>query len=173
VLRQDADVTDALVRLHGAAGEQQELVGYVVAPPHTHDGLAERVRARLAEQLPAHMLPGAIVVLPAWPLTANGKIDVTALPEPGQGRELLSSTHVAPEGQVETTIAAIWAELLERETVGAADNFFELGGHSLLVPMMLRRVADEFDVPLPLRTIFVAATVAELARKVDEERKRR
>jgi len=167
VLSQDPSVTDALVRLADDAPDQR-LVAYVVAPEEAHEGLAERLRILLAEQLPAYMLPASIVPLAALPLTVNGKLDVDALPDstvPHAG----SDDFVAPRTRMEAAVARIWSELLERDRISVTDNFLDVGGHSLIAQVMLRRLSEEFGVSLPLRTIFAAATVAELADRVSHE----
>ena len=143
-------------------------MAYVVAQEHRHQGLAERLSKLLTQQLPAYMLPANIVLLTALPLTANGKLDTEALPDDAD-RHAGPDDVVAPRTPVEAAVARIWSELLERDPIGVTDNFFEIGGHSLVAPLMLRRVSDEFGVSLPLRTIFTAATVADLAAKVSQE----
>ena len=95
------------------------------------------LKDRLGEILPDYMVPSAIVVLDALPLTANGKVDRKALPEP----EMVSAQqYEAPQGELEETLAQIWAEVLGVERVGRQDGFFDLGGHSLLALGLLERV---------------------------------
>jgi arthrofactin-type cyclic lipopeptide synthetase C len=91
----------------------------------------EVLRAHVLERLPEYMVPGAYVLLDALPLTPNDKVDRKALPEPGADA-VINRPYVAPQGEVETAMARIWAEVLNVEQVGRHDNFFELGGHSLL-----------------------------------------
>ncbi|HVR98941.1 MAG TPA: amino acid adenylation domain-containing protein, partial [Thermoanaerobaculia bacterium] len=116
------DVTEAVVvaREDGPGGVR--LVAYVVAPD-----LAD-VQARLAQALPAYMLPSAWVPLPALPLTPNGKVDRKALPAPDA---VSDAGAVAPRGEMEELLAGLWAEVLGVERIGADSQFFELGGHSL------------------------------------------
>jgi amino acid adenylation domain-containing protein/non-ribosomal peptide synthase protein (TIGR01720 family) len=108
---------------------------------------AAALRARLGEVLPDYMVPGAIVVLEALPLNANGKVDRKALPEP----ELAGTpAYEAPQGETEETLAAIWSEILRVPRVGRKDNFFELGGHSLLLVQMLARVRSDLAADVSL-----------------------
>ncbi len=159
----------AAVRETGAG--DRRLVAYAVArpggggPPPTAPELA----AHLRERLPEFMVPAAFVLLDALPLTAHGKVDRRALPRPdwgaaaGEGRP--------PEGPTEELLAGLWRELLDVETVAAEDSFFDLGGHSLLATRLAARVEHALGVALPLRRIFEAPTLAELAAAVDEGRR--
>jgi len=161
VLTEQAGVREAVVVARADAGHDKTLVAYVVP---TGDALSvEELRTRLRPRLPAYMMPAAFVLMDALPLTRNGKIDLRALPapgrEPGGGREF-----VAPRTALEETVAGIWAEVLGLERVGVADNFFELGGHSLLATRIISRLRDTFRLELPLRVLFEAPTVAELAQ---------
>ncbi|HET8796788.1 MAG TPA: amino acid adenylation domain-containing protein, partial [Thermoanaerobaculia bacterium] len=131
-------VRDAIVLAREEAAGDKRLVAYLVAV----DGEALQaadVRAALAEQLPEYMVPSAFVLLPAFPLTANGKVDRQALPAP-ETTSLLARAYEAPRGKTEETLAAIWTELLRVERVGRDDNFFELGGHSLLAVQLISRL---------------------------------
>jgi pristinamycin I synthase-3/4 len=134
--------------------------------------LVPQLRAHLAEHLPEHMVPGALVLLDALPLTPNGKTDRRALPDPDPVRLLGAGSGMAPpRAGTEREMAALWADLLRVETVYASDNFFDLGGHSLLATQLITRVRDAFGVGLRLQRIFEAPTVAALSRLVDAERR--
>ncbi|MYU61862.1 amino acid adenylation domain-containing protein, partial [Streptomyces sp. SID69] len=112
----------------------------VTARDLTVDGL----RAHLAARLPGYMIPGALVTLPALPLTANGKVDRRALPVPGTATGALApgSAYEPPSGPVETALAEIWREVLGHERVGALDNYFALGGDSIRSLQVLARARD-------------------------------
>jgi acyl carrier protein len=126
------------------------------------------VRDFLKQKLPEYMVPSAIVPLEKLPLTPNGKLDRRALPPPDQNRPDLAKAYAAPGTTTEEVLAEIWREVLGLDRIGIHDNFFELGGHSLLVTQVLARVREAFHVELPLRRLFEAPTVAELAAAVEE-----
>jgi amino acid adenylation domain-containing protein len=167
LLAEEPGVQDALVRLTGDDPATQRLIAYVVAAPAEHPDLDQRLRARLSERVPPYMVPARFVAVTGWPLTTNGKIDVAALPSIEV--DAPAETFVAPVGPVETAVARVWSEVLQRDRVSAAAGFFEIGGHSLLVPVLLRRLSDEFQVSLPIRTIFTARTVADMAARISKE----
>jgi acyl carrier protein len=122
--------------------------------------LVSDVQFYLKEKLPAYLVPSALIVLDNMPLTANGKIDLSALPKPDQVRADLDEDYVAPRNALEAGVAKIWKEVLSLSRVGIHDSFFELGGHSLLAMQIVSRVGDTFQVELPLRVLFEASTVA-------------
>src|SRR5690606_16944238 len=99
-------------------------------------------RAHLLAELPEYMVPAAYVGLERLPLTANGKLDRRALPEPEDGA-FARHRYAAPAGGVESTLARLWQELLGIERVGRHDDFFELGGHSLLAVALVERMRRE------------------------------
>ena len=149
----------------------KRLVAYIVPTPQ--DGAsAQRLRADLAERLPAHMVPSAFVELASLPLDPNGKLLRKALPDPDWSGA--AAPFAAPEGQIEETLAAIWGELLGGATkdadVGADDDFFALGGHSLLATQAVSRIRARLGVELPLRRFFEGATVRGVASAVAELR---
>jgi amino acid adenylation domain-containing protein len=159
-------VREAAVVVRGEGGDRR-LAGFVTAV----EGEAvtpAALRAWLAERLPEYMVPAAVAVLDAMPLTPGGKLDRRALPEVDAGAD--AGAWVAPRTPMEEILAGIWAAVLEVERVGATGNFFELGGHSLLATVAMSRVRDAFGVELPLRALFEAPTVAEMALRVAEAR---
>jgi amino acid adenylation domain-containing protein len=131
---------------------------------------AAALRAHLAERLPEYMIPSAFVHMDALPVNPNGKLDRKALPAPGYASE--DDTYLAPRTPVEEVLAGIWAGVLSVERVGVHDEFFSLGGHSLLATRVVSRVRELFGVELPLRALFEGPTVAEMARAVEDERRR-
>ncbi|MEO3715959.1 phosphopantetheine-binding protein, partial [Roseateles flavus] len=103
----------------------------------------------------------AYVQLGSLPLTPNGKLDRKALPAPDE-QAWSRRAYEAPQGEVEATLAAIWAELLQLERVGRHDNFFELGGHSLMAVSLIERMRRA-DLHADVSELFTATTLAELA----------
>ena len=150
----------AVVAREDRPGDKR-LVGYVVG---TADPAA--IRAALAERLPAYMVPAAVVVLEALPLTVNGKLDTRALPAPeytdsGDG-------YRAPATPVEEILAGIYARVLGLQRVGVDDSFFELGGDSLSAMRVIAAINSSLDAGLAVRTLFDAPTVAQLAPRLGE-----
>ncbi|MCP9619502.1 amino acid adenylation domain-containing protein [Nocardia otitidiscaviarum] len=134
------------------------LVSYVVG--HGVD-TAELTRWA-ADRLPSYMVPAAIVALDALPLTAVGKLDRKALPEPS----FHPRAYRAPATVPERTVAAVFAEVLGLERVGADDDFFALGGNSLLATRVSARLGAAAGAPVPVRLVFTAPTVAGLASEL-------
>ncbi|MFJ7962402.1 amino acid adenylation domain-containing protein [Streptomyces sp. NPDC096324] len=157
-------VRDAVVVVTESSTGEKSLSGYLV-PEDGPGGATDtrRLRELLTEELPEYMVPAALTVIDAVPLTANGKLDRAALP----AATTAAATHTAPEGPTEELIAALWAELLGRERIGSDDNFFEVGGHSILAIRMAARLQDTFDIDLSVRTVFEQPTVGLLAQAVE------
>jgi amino acid adenylation domain-containing protein len=132
--------------------------------------ITPELRDYLEERLPDYMRPSAIVVVDRLPLTAHGKVDRRALPEPEGARPELAVDYEAPHDEVERALARIWSEVLDVDRVGLHDDFFDLGGHSLLATQMTSRVRAELGVELPLRDIFASPTVAQMARAIESLR---
>jgi acyl carrier protein len=127
----------------------------------------QEVRDHLRQTLPDYMLPSAFVVLDALPLTPQGKLDRNALPAAERQAPDRAASYVAPQTATERLVAGIWAEVLELERVGLCDHFFEIGGHSLLTMQVVSRIRAACQVDLPLRLLFDAPTVAELAEHIE------
>ena len=166
-LHEQPEVRDAAVGVQeGVNGKH--LVGYLVAADaslNPSDRL-DRIKQRLRAELPEYMVPLHWLWLDRLPLNANGKLDRKALPALEIG-QLHSQDYLAPRNALETTLAAIWAEVLKVERVGVQDNFFELGGHSLLATQIASRVQKTLQRDVPLRAMFECSTVAELAEYID------
>ncbi|MFD1540514.1 non-ribosomal peptide synthetase [Nonomuraea guangzhouensis] len=146
------------VRQAAVVARDGELVAYVV-------GEAAELAEHVAGRLPPYLVPTHWVVLDALPLTANGKLDRSALPEPGRAA---GTDATPPRSDAEELVADVWAEVLGADKVGAFDDFFALGGHSLLAIRVAARLRAIAGVDLPIRTLFARRTVAELARAVEE-----
>ena len=121
----------------------------------------ESLRAHLAALLPDYMVPAAYVALPAIPLTSNGKVDRRSLKAPDRDA-FVAGAYAAPEGALETRLAALWAEALNVPRVGRDDNFFALGGDSLLAAGLLERMRRD-GIHAPLHALYAAPSIAGLA----------
>ncbi|RSZ55076.1 amino acid adenylation domain-containing protein, partial [Massilia atriviolacea] len=141
--------------------EDQRLVAYLTTDGAQRPAVAS-LRNRLAAELAEYMVPSAFVMLDAFPITTNGKIDRRALPAPDMAA-LLTSSYEAPVGEAEIAIAAIWQSLLGLEQVGRNDHFFELGGHSLIVVTLIEQLRQH-GWQADVRSVFSAPTPASLAR---------
>lgn len=149
-------------------GVARQLIAYVV--PTTQEApRAGELRDFLAARLPNYMLPATFIRLASLPLTANGKLDKSALPSPTSANTLVSARYRAPISAVESRVAEIVETLLDVKGVGIDDNFFLLGGHSLLGTQLVLRLRDAFGAELTLRDLFEAQTIENLAAKVEEK----
>lgn len=155
------DVKDAAVVARDHISGTKTLVAYLV--PKNQPLQVSTLRRSLAEMLPSYMLPAVFVMLESLPVTGSGKVDRRALPEPDAARPDLESPFFAPRTPNEQELATIWSEVLDLDHVGIHDNFLELGGDSLLASQVISRVIGTFRVELPLRSLFEAPTVADMA----------
>jgi amino acid adenylation domain-containing protein/FkbH-like protein len=163
VLNRHAAVRQCVVTVREDSPGDKRLAAYLILaaemPP-----VAE-LRAHLKAELPDYMVPSAFVPLERFPLTPNGKVDRKALPKPETAREQSSQPQV-PQNPTEEIIAGIWCEVLGCGTVGVDDDFFHLGGHSLLGAQVIARIRQAFHTDMPLRALFEAPTVSQLAKRV-------
>ncbi|MFD6285591.1 non-ribosomal peptide synthase/polyketide synthase [Streptomyces sp. NPDC060205] len=162
-LRRHGGVRDAVVVVREDEPGRRQLVGYVTAAGPEHPLEAADVKAVAAAVLPPHMVPAAVVVLDALPLTPQNKIDRRALPAPVRA---VAPGHVAPRTSQERVLADVWADVLGAEAVGVEDDFFDLGGDSILAARTLARIREELGARLSIRDVFTARTVAALARLI-------
>ncbi len=148
---------------HGLA----RLVAYVTASGALDE---TRLRARLSERLPTHLVPSRVVLLDEFPLTPNGKVDRNALPTPAERTPMRQAAAAggAPRGSA-AQIAAIWRDILAVSDIGARDNFFDLGGHSLLAVEAHRAIRSKLSIDaLSITDIFRHPVLETLAARVDE-----
>ncbi|WP_053817198.1 non-ribosomal peptide synthetase, partial [Pseudomonas aeruginosa] len=170
LLEQDSVREAVVVAQPGAAGPI--LVAYLVpaeaalvgAESARQQELRSALKNSLLAVLPDYMVPAHMLLLASLPLTPNGKINRKALPLPDANA--VRDAHVAPEGELERAMAAIWSEVLKLGRIGRDDNFFELGGHSLLVTQVVSRVRRRLDLQVPLRTLFEHSTLSAYAQAV-------
>ncbi|WP_261888098.1 non-ribosomal peptide synthetase [Vibrio rhizosphaerae] len=126
---------------------------------------ASDLKSRLASHLPDYMVPAAYVALAEMPLTANGKVDRKALPEPDETAFVVQQ-YEAPKNAMETTLAEIWSQLLNVERVGRHDDFFELGGHSLLAVRLISEIQHRLRIEVTITELFEHSVLSALAMKL-------
>ena len=164
-LQERKEVNRALVLARKNDREEIELVAYLTGE-HLPPG--SDLHAYLSKHLPAYMIPNSFVPLEAFPLTANGKIDRKALPDPGLHSTVDPVGYIPPGNETEAKLVQVWSEILgiPEDRIGIQDDFFALGGHSLKAMQLFARIHKEFDVKVNLREMFVKATVEELSQHI-------
>ncbi len=162
LLCEHKEVAAAAVVLWGARIEEHQLAAYVMADPSRVTG--QELRDDLKGRLPAHMVPATITFLEQFPLTSSGKIDRKALPAPARGILVPEGPpSAAPQSPLESSLTAIWSDVLGAAHVGRDDNFFELGGHSLLALRVAARMSAAMNQTVPVALFFQYPTVAAMA----------
>ena len=164
-LKEQPGVRDSIVVVHRETSSGKRLIAYVVSDLH---GQEASLLSALKKSLPDYMMPAAIVTLPALPRTPNGKVDRNALPIPSRSPTKPNQDFVTPKTPLEERLAAIWADVLATERVGANDNFFDLGGHSLSGLRLVNRLREMLGKHIPLAIVFEAPTVAEMANHLEQ-----
>ncbi|SDH31163.1 amino acid adenylation domain-containing protein [Lentzea fradiae] len=166
-LKAHPDVRHAVAVVHEPAGGAKQLVAYVHTGRTTGDFAAE-LRSWLAGKLPAYLLPQVVVPLERFPLTPSGKVDRAALPDPASALEAVAEPAAAAGGGLERELGEqVFAEVLGVDRVSPHDSFFQLGGNSLELARLQSRIAERFDVRVPLRVLFEGPSVAQLARHLE------
>ncbi len=162
IIQQHPSVKQALVSVWEPSPNDKRLVAYLISTDAVFaiDSLKDWLRS----QLPVHMIPSEWLMLDAFPLTPNGKLDRKSLPEPG--REIGTSI-IEPCAGTEMLIAQLMSETLQVNHIGATDDFFDLGGHSLLAGRFIAAVCAKLSIQLPLSTIFEKSTVRALSEHID------
>ncbi|MCU1347301.1 MAG: amino acid adenylation domain protein, partial [Acidobacteria bacterium] len=163
------EVKDAVVIVREDANREQYLAAYVVveatqsslATDGRQDGLSSTLRAALKGVLPPYMVPSAFVFLDQLPLTRNGKLNKSALPDPDVQ---LQQVYVAAETELEKTLALIWQSILKlTDPVSVTADFFGLGGHSLLAMRAVSAMSAALETNIPVKALFEYNTIRELA----------
>jgi len=169
-LRSTGAFNEVRATIHGE-GKNGRLVAYatrseeVVKQRVSDSQLLERVKRKLKDQLPAYMVPSAIVLLRKLPLSPSGKVDTSALPEP---EALEPKDYHPPASETERLLAAFWMELLDVEQVSVTENFFDLGGNSLLAMKLVAQIESHFQREVEIRHFFDHPTLRQLAAWVDD-----
>lgn len=158
-LRKHSTVQDSVLMLREDFPGDKRLVAYII-PADGSDVSITDLKSALRQELPEYMIPSSFVTLKAFPLTANGKLDRSALPTPELLNTSSQSNFEAPRFALEELLVEIWGEVLKLKQVGIQDNFFDLGGHSLLAVQVISRVRDVLGLEVPLRTLFEYPSVS-------------
>jgi len=158
-------VREAVVILFEESREDRLLVAYIIPTEKAPTELPTLLRSYLSAALPKYMARAAFMKLWSLPLTANGELDWEALPPP-EADAYVRLAYDAHRGEVESTLAQIWGELLGLEQVSRNDNFFALGGNSLVATQVISRMKERFETTVALRHIFDFPTIAELSLHV-------
>jgi len=161
------NIKETAVVDHDDGQGNKRLVAYFVSV----DGkvsTGNELRLALARLLPSYMIPTTFIAMDKLPLTGMGKVDRRSLPSPGIERFNLKTPLVEPRTSEETILAKLWAEVLALDKVGVHDNFFDLGGHSLAASRVISRVIQTFQLELPVKALFDAPTVAEMAAVITQ-----
>lgn len=159
-------IASSAVIARGNNCAEKRLTAYLTMHHSTNPSAAE-LREFLKASLPDYMLPSIFARLDALPLTANGKVNRAALPEPTNENTLRDEEFIAPSSAVEIRLANILCSLLSIKEVSINDNFFLLGGHSLLGTQLIAKIRNSFGVDLALRTLFDAPSIAELSSEIE------
>ncbi|QIQ04384.1 non-ribosomal peptide synthetase [Streptomyces liangshanensis] len=173
VLAEHPSVAHAVVVVHGT-GDEAALIGYWVPAEDRPVPGDSDLLDHCARRLPDYMVPALLMPIDHVPLTRHNKVDIAALPTPDLTAALADEPYTPPQGPVEELIADIWAEALygpdhvEGHRVGARQGFFRIGGNSVRAARVVARIQEEFDVEIPLRTVFERPTVTGLAAAVEE-----
>jgi amino acid adenylation domain-containing protein len=157
-LKSDPEITQAAVIVREDGASSKQLVAYLVSSGKEPVDPA-RLRSNLGMRLPDYMVPSAFVFLPALPLTPNGKLDRRVLPAPERQLE----SYRAPRTPDEEVLCRIFASVLSLDRIGIDDNFFSLGGHSLTATRLVSQIRATLEVDLPLKLLFEAPSVGQLA----------
>lgn len=162
VLESQPEVKHGLVVARESPGGSKRLIAFAI-PKQKNPCSPKEIRNYLAEKLPSFMLPSSFIWLEKFPLTPNGKLDESALPE---AQNESARPKIAPRNKTEIILAEIFCTALEVDDVGIDDNFFELGGHSLLATQIISRIAETFSVEISVIDLFDAPAIEPLARLI-------
>ena len=159
-------IVSSVVVARSADCSEKRLTAYVTTRNGSNLSATE-LREFLQSSLPDYMLPAMFVKLEQLPLTANGKVNRAALPEPTSENTLRDEDFVAPRSPIEQRLEKILCSLLTLREASVNDNFFLLGGHSLLGTQLIGKIRSAFGVDLSLRTLFDTPTIAALSSEIE------
>ncbi|WP_434293235.1 condensation domain-containing protein, partial [Clostridium botulinum] len=161
-LLQHENIKEAAVLVKENKDSEKYICVYVVSEKNLEE---LDLKSHLKETLPEYMVPAYFVELEKMPLTANGKLNRRALPEPNLDANLVE--YEAPRNKVEETLAKIWSEILGIEKIGINDNFFDLGGHSLKATILMSKIHKELSREVPLKELFKSPTIKDLSKYIE------
>ncbi len=161
-IAQYPDVQECVVIASNDAQQNPRLIAYIVADKQD---ITTQILLFLQHKLPNYMLPSAFVVLDAFPLTPNGKVDKLALQNKNSENNLKNTnkSFIAPRNFTELSLAKLWENLLNTSPIGVTDNFFNLGGYSFLAVRLMAQIQDMFGHNLTLSTLFENPTIEKLS----------
>ncbi|APH47821.1 non-ribosomal peptide synthetase [Bacillus amyloliquefaciens] len=162
-ISQAENVTESAAVIRKNKADENEICAYFTADQALSP---EDLRKTLSESLPEYMIPAHFIQMNQFPLTANGKIDKKALPEPQA--EAVQKEYEAPKTEAEQKLADIWEGILGVKA-GVTDNFFTIGGHSLKAMMMTAKIQEHFQKEVPIKVLFEKPTIQELAHYLENE----
>ncbi|WP_159882307.1 non-ribosomal peptide synthetase [Paenibacillus puerhi] len=162
-LQQHPQVKEAAVLCRESAKGEKVLAAYAVG---NGDVTALELRSYLKENLPSYMVPSTVTLLERMPLTRNGKLNRSALPEPDLSGTV-EGEYEAPRTETEAKLAEVWREVLSVERVGIRDSFFDLGGHSLKATVLISKIHKELNVEVPLKELFQGQTIEAMSRYIE------
>lgn len=169
-IKEHPDVKEALVVLREDTDGDKRLTAYLVAAGHGKRGISQ-LREHVRRRLPEYLVPSFFVMLEAFPLTPNGKVDRRVLPRPGEADlSQLDQPHAAPRTRLERDIASVWRDVLKLEKLGIHDNFFDLGGHSLLMIQVHGKLQTLVKQEISMMDLLEHPTISALARFLGRER---
>ena len=160
------DVQTSIATVREDQPGQQRLVAYVVLREGSDVG-SNALQEHVRQSLPEFMVPSSVVMLEAFPLTPNGKVDRRALPVPDSS-QLATAEKLTPKDDLEMILVRIWEKVLGVPNIGVDDNYFDLGGHSVLAVRLLTEVEKVVGRKIPLTSLFRGSTVASLAKLLNE-----
>ena len=170
-LTQHPAVKDAGVTAWERDNGDKYLAAYIVSRGPNH-ATVDQLRKFVRDMLPGYMIPSTFMFLDSLPVT-NGKLDRKALPQPNDKRPELGTAYAWPTDEIEKSLVSIWEKILDVRPVGIHDDFFDLGGHSLTATQVISQVIKQFQLELPLQSLFQSPTVAEMAAVITQNQAKR
>jgi acyl carrier protein len=167
VLNRHPKIDTSFVTTYADGSGNQRLVAYIVSSSNSAPEPSD-LRKFLEGYLPIHMVPATFVQLERLPLSAHGKLDRSALPQPTEDNILRDDSAEEFHSPIEEHLSAVLSNLLGVSRVGSDDNFFTLGGHSLLGAQLIAKIRENFGVELPLRTLFEEPTPRGMSAEIEK-----